>query len=52
MWLEARLIVVGEVEVMLMTVMAVMVLMVAVDNGDTGVWMEIKEMTTGSGHCS
>lgn len=51
-WLEAMLIVVGEMEVMLMTVKAVMVLMVAVDNGDTGVWMVITEMTAGSGHRS
>lgn len=52
MWLEAMLIVVGEMEVMLVTVMTVMVLMVAVDNGDTGVWVEITEMTAGSSHRS
>lgn len=52
MWLEAMLIVVGEMEVMLVTVKAVMVLMVTVDNGDTGVWVGITEMTAGSGHRS
>lgn len=49
MGLEVMLIVVGKTEVMLMSVMVVMMLMVTVGNGDTGVWME---MTAGSGHCS
>lgn len=49
MSLEVMLIVVGRMEEMVMSAIVVMVLMVTVDNGDTGLWME---MTAGSRHCS
>lgn len=49
MRLQVILIAVGKMEEMVMGAMVVMVLMVTVDNGDTGLWMK---MIAGSRHCS